>query len=251
MIKFLVRVVAVFILAVSLSGCGTYIERVRLKGFSSSGYYKGTFMDLKLLGLYRPGYETMFCYGSIICPGLVLLSLPVDLVVDTLSIPFDYSREPRNEEMTYAQAKSAATHGYLNLDFSASSKVKDGGGVVSYWVHYRGNSKDLYLMVRDASLVDSVVEVYIPYFKDYKPGGVSIYYGSGRGSLEVNFKYGVREGQGLNEYMKRNDQIHQNRNEFIYHDSSKSHEGPDSKVFVTPFFNNDNVWFSASGRLPW
>lgn len=81
-----------------LSGCGTVIARSSGStpyGLISENYYVGTKADTKLLtGGLGTGYDytTIYCWMSVVCPVAVIYSLPVDIVVDTLLLPYDIYR---------------------------------------------------------------------------------------------------------------------------------------------------------------
>lgn len=82
-------------LVTTTAGCGTLVERGESsKVYSRSGdYYVGVQYDWKLLSLEGKGgydYIPMFCYLSIVCPFVTLLSMPVDFVVDTAMLYSDH-----------------------------------------------------------------------------------------------------------------------------------------------------------------
>ncbi len=93
-------VVAAFSLSV---GCGTMVGRGGAAESAPVETYKGVNGDLHLLGL-RPGPSgsgnagAVICLISIVCPLIVVVSLPVDAVIDTLLLPADLlaAREPEN-----------------------------------------------------------------------------------------------------------------------------------------------------------
>ncbi|MCP1625661.1 YceK/YidQ family lipoprotein [Pseudomonas nitroreducens] len=77
----------------TLSGCGTMIARVDDHGWTNDTYYKGVQADAKLLtGNISTGYApiTLFCWISIVCPVVTIVSMPVDAVIDTVALPFDH-----------------------------------------------------------------------------------------------------------------------------------------------------------------
>ncbi|WP_455233438.1 hypothetical protein [Geopseudomonas aromaticivorans] len=85
-----------FAVALTLTGCGTYMER---GGSAHIGYpdtyYKGTQASVKVLtfgGQGYDGYTSMFCWLSIVCPVAMIATLPVDVVVDTVLLPVDHYR---------------------------------------------------------------------------------------------------------------------------------------------------------------
>jgi uncharacterized protein YceK len=77
----------------TLSGCGTAISRSDNQSWTNDTYYKGVQADVKLLtGNVNTGYfpATLFCWMSIVCPVVTIVSMPVDAVIDTVALPFDH-----------------------------------------------------------------------------------------------------------------------------------------------------------------
>ncbi|MDD1018367.1 YceK/YidQ family lipoprotein [Pseudomonas sp. TNT2022 ID1048] len=78
--------------AISLTGCGTLIARTP-NAHSGYEYYKGTQANIELLTMRGSsgydGYATVFCWVSIVCPVVAIVSLPVDAVADTALLPYD------------------------------------------------------------------------------------------------------------------------------------------------------------------
>nr|BFD42960.1 hypothetical protein FFPRI1PSEUD_44590 [Pseudomonas sp. FFPRI_1] len=76
----------------SLVGCGTLIARTP-NSHTSYDYYKGTQANIELLTMRGAsgydGYATIFCWMSIVCPVVAIVSLPVDAVADTALLPYD------------------------------------------------------------------------------------------------------------------------------------------------------------------
>ncbi|MGL4318310.1 MAG: hypothetical protein ACRCTL_17065 [Pseudomonas sp.] len=66
-------------------------------------YYNSTKGDLLLLGVATPDGEahgaTVVCWIMVVCPVVTLASLPIDISIDTVLIPFDAlkSREQKAE----------------------------------------------------------------------------------------------------------------------------------------------------------
>ncbi|WP_260627433.1 YceK/YidQ family lipoprotein [Pseudomonas protegens] len=90
MIKVLNAVLLLSLL--SVTGCGTLIARTP-NTHSGYDYYKGTQANIELLTMRGStgydGYITMFCWVSIVCPVVAIVSLPVDAAADTLLLPYD------------------------------------------------------------------------------------------------------------------------------------------------------------------
>ncbi|NBF04325.1 YceK/YidQ family lipoprotein [Pseudomonas sp. Fl5BN2] len=76
----------------SLAGCGTLIARTP-DSHTRYDYYKGTQANVQLLTMRGAsgydGYATMFCWITIVCPVVAIVSLPVDAVADTALLPYD------------------------------------------------------------------------------------------------------------------------------------------------------------------
>jgi len=93
MFKRIYRIFALAVLASALAGCGTLFGR-SAGGYHGPDYYTGTAYDLGLLfgaDELNRGYfpATLWCWASIACPVLTLYSLPVDVVVDTVMLPYE------------------------------------------------------------------------------------------------------------------------------------------------------------------
>ena len=93
-----VRICSLVLVMLVLSGCGTVIGRAAGStpyGLLSEDYYLATQADTLLLtGGLGTGYDytTIICWLSIVCPVAVIYSLPVDIAVDTLLLPYDMYR---------------------------------------------------------------------------------------------------------------------------------------------------------------
>jgi uncharacterized protein YceK len=87
----------VFGLVTMAVGCGTLVERgASSKTYHDSDYYPGVKYDWNLLALEGQGsYDPMptLCYLSIVCPFMTLVSMPVDLVIDTLMLYSDHKNK--------------------------------------------------------------------------------------------------------------------------------------------------------------
>jgi uncharacterized protein YceK len=75
-----------------LTACGTLIGRSESTAIESN-YYKGTQGNLMLLGLNNTNKEmngaTVACWIMVVCPVITLVSLPIDISIDTLLVPYD------------------------------------------------------------------------------------------------------------------------------------------------------------------
>ncbi|MEN5093469.1 YceK/YidQ family lipoprotein [Pseudomonas protegens] len=77
-----------------LNGCGTYMARSG-HDWRDDRYYRGTTMNAQILTGYDMGYAGMLtgiCWVSVVCPILMVASLPLDAAVDTVLLPYDASK---------------------------------------------------------------------------------------------------------------------------------------------------------------
>jgi uncharacterized protein YceK len=76
----------------TLSACGTFIGRSET-GAVEGDYYNGTKGNFLLLGLSNSSSEahgaTVVCWMMVVCPVITLASLPIDISIDTVLIPYD------------------------------------------------------------------------------------------------------------------------------------------------------------------
>lgn len=76
----------------SLTACGTFIGRSESSPVEGD-YYNSTKGGLLLLDLYNSSSEahgaTVMCWIMVACPLITAASLPLDISIDTLLIPFD------------------------------------------------------------------------------------------------------------------------------------------------------------------
>lgn len=96
----LARVLVLLMLVAQLfltTGCGTIAERGKPSSASrGDDYYIGTQYDWRLLTLEGTGtydYIPMFCYLSVVCPFVILFSMPVDFVIDTAMLYGDHQKK--------------------------------------------------------------------------------------------------------------------------------------------------------------
>lgn len=175
--KFL-KVMAVLVIVSWLGEGGTWTARISEKGRgSNSDYYKGVMTDLTKLGLHDLGYEALVCYLDVICPVVALLSLPVDVVVDTLLVPHDFSRASNLEASYYEKVVGQESYGFLGLEFSAPDGNADFERPIRYAVEYRKGNREYRLLVLDVPLKTAGAKIYIPFVKGYVPTSVSVTYG--------------------------------------------------------------------------
>ncbi|MDD1016516.1 YceK/YidQ family lipoprotein [Pseudomonas rubra] len=76
----------------TLASCGTFLAR-GISNYSNHDYYTGTQTNIELLTSHnREGYDayaTVVCWVTIVCPAVAIVTLPVDMVVDTALLPVD------------------------------------------------------------------------------------------------------------------------------------------------------------------
>lgn len=96
----LMKGLAVLVLFVQFAmnaGCGTLFERSEMPRMGrGDNYYIGVQYDWRLLTFESYGsydYRSMFCYLSVVCPFVTLLSMPVDFVVDTVMLYSDHQNK--------------------------------------------------------------------------------------------------------------------------------------------------------------
>ncbi len=75
-----------------LSACGTFIGRSQTSPVEGD-YYNSTKGNLLLLGVNNPSREahgaTVACWLMVVCPVITAVSLPLDIALDTVLVPFD------------------------------------------------------------------------------------------------------------------------------------------------------------------
>jgi uncharacterized protein YceK len=93
--KGMLRAGLIITLCFTLGACGTIATRTDMDVDYKQNYYKGTHVDLTILGFTELSREShgaglIACVYMIVCPFIVVASVPVDLVIDTLLLPADY-----------------------------------------------------------------------------------------------------------------------------------------------------------------
>ena len=249
MTKFIAKLILVGLLVSSLMGCGTNAARIENLGFASDAdYYRGVVTDVQVL-TFNADLASVLCYITIICPVVVLASIPVDLAVDTLSIPHDYARADRKEEMTDIQARMEPNHGYIKFDFGGSKSFRTSAQSIRYGVEYKNDTKkDLRLYVDGAPLVDSSMTAYIPAFKGYLPDLMWMYYGERYDDVKVRFVFPDKLSASSVNSSKVNDWLHSNNNTFVFYDGRHGVEDKESKVSISPAIKYPDVKFSVEPR---
>lgn len=75
-----------------LSGCGTYMTRGNALDFRDDRYYRSVKTNAQVLTGYDMGYARMItggCWVMVVCPILMIASLPLDAALDTVLLPYD------------------------------------------------------------------------------------------------------------------------------------------------------------------
>lgn len=87
-----IRIGLLAVTLLCLTACGTLIGRsaqIPVEG----NYYKGTQGNFLLLGIADTSKETngstVAYWIMVVCPVITLVSLPVDISIDTLLVPYD------------------------------------------------------------------------------------------------------------------------------------------------------------------
>lgn len=81
--------VALMLSTVVLSSCGTLTRGSYFSSRPSPGLYMGTRSNFALL---TSPVSLQVCWPLIVCPLVFIATAPVDIVVDTVLIPYDASR---------------------------------------------------------------------------------------------------------------------------------------------------------------
>lgn len=232
-------IVLLFILVCASRG-GTYLTRVeKNENYRYSGYYMATIADLRLLGLYRPGYDTLFCYADMLCAIRSFASLPFDFIIDTLSIPYDYMRADLHKRMTYHQVASKAAHGFIEFDFSESRKIDKSRTAVDYWVMYVGE-RTIFLDVMGAPLKTMLSKIIVPQFDGYKPYSVTVYYGEKYAAHGASVFLREIPVTGLrSENGSHKDVSLAGRKAVVCHEYRPFGDDEPPNVLITSYFNDD------------
>lgn len=86
------KIIALSSALLFLTSCGTFIGRSEPRPVDGD-YYNSTKGGLLLLGLNNSNSEahgaTVMCWIMVVCPLITVASLPIDISIDTLLLPFD------------------------------------------------------------------------------------------------------------------------------------------------------------------
>ncbi|MGC5703805.1 YceK/YidQ family lipoprotein [Pseudomonas sp. NFXW11] len=91
-----------------LSGCGTYMTRGDALDFRDDRYYRSVKTNAQVLTGYDMGYARMItggCWVTVICPILMVASLPLDAAADTLLLPYDAFQPERPKRNLHVDMK--------------------------------------------------------------------------------------------------------------------------------------------------
>lgn len=89
-----IRIFTFLLLAstLTLASCGTFLAR-GISGYNHHDYYKGTQTNVELLTSHNQtgydAYATVLCWVTVVCPVVAIVTLPVDMAVDTVLLPHD------------------------------------------------------------------------------------------------------------------------------------------------------------------
>ncbi|HDZ56398.1 MAG TPA: YceK/YidQ family lipoprotein [Pseudomonas xinjiangensis] len=92
--KATLRIGLILSVILSLTACGTILGRLN-EPLVEGEYYKSTKTDLLMIGVPISDAKqdaiavAMVCWYMIVCPFITVASLPLDVAVDTLLLPFD------------------------------------------------------------------------------------------------------------------------------------------------------------------
>lgn len=98
------------LILLGISGCGTLVGRGDAdRSYRHGYYYLGTKYDWRILSLKGSGaaydYTPELCYVTLICPIVVLLSIPVDAAIDTVLLHGDKQNKESFERGLAAYVK--------------------------------------------------------------------------------------------------------------------------------------------------
>lgn len=235
MTRSIARLALVGLLVSSIVGCGTYVARIEDKPFASSAdYYRGTKTVLSVLG-FKEAYAAMFCYATIVCPIVLLVSVPIDFVIDTLSLPHDYLYADRNKRLAYSQAMKQAKHGSIKFDFKASNNLGNERKAVGYRLRYTHEYRvqHIYLNVDSVPLIDGVAVMYIPGYEGYAPDSLGVSYGGFHvRDIEMYLKRDAVYFSRSWGTVRNDTTFHESGTTFVYSDAHL--DGEVSEVYITP-----------------
>lgn len=247
--KYLTVIVVVVALSL-LGGGGTWTTRISDKGRgSSSDYYRAVMTDLTRLGLHDLGYEAMVCYLDVVCPVIAAISLPVDVVIDTLLVPHDFTRASNHEGFDYQSVIGQESYGFLGLAFSAPDGHADFERPISYSVKYWRGERKYYVYVFDVPLKNAEAKIYIPFVGGYVPRSVSVSYGDlYRFEMEVALIGGVWGRESLGDPAAGSDSDPQVE---VFTSDDRSAYRPKTQVAVTSHLTVKDVRLATDpGYMP-
>ncbi|SEB77662.1 Uncharacterized conserved protein YceK [Pseudomonas saponiphila] len=106
-----------------LTGCGTYMARgSQGMDWRDDRYYRATKTNAQLLTGYDMGYARMLtggCWVMVVCPILMIASLPLDAAADTLLLPYDAFQPERPKRNMHVDMKKLSEEDLGALPISA------------------------------------------------------------------------------------------------------------------------------------
>lgn len=106
-----------------LTGCGTYMARgSQGMDWRDDRYYRATKTNAQLLTGYDMGYARMLtggCWVMVVCPILMIASLPLDAAADTLLLPYDAFQPERPKRNMHVDMKKLPEEDLGALPISA------------------------------------------------------------------------------------------------------------------------------------
>ncbi|BCQ63209.1 hypothetical protein PBOI14_49590 [Pseudomonas sp. Boi14] len=105
-----------------LSGCGTYMTRGNALDFRDDRYYRSVKTNAQVLTGYDMGYARMItggCWVMVVCPILMIASLPLDAALDTVLLPYDALQPERPKRNMHVDMKEIPEQDLQALPISA------------------------------------------------------------------------------------------------------------------------------------
>lgn len=91
-----------------LTGCGTYMARGGSMDWRDDRYYRSTRTNAQLLTGYDMGYGRILtggCWVTVVCPILMIVSLPLDATLDTVLLPYDAFQPERPKRDMHVRSR--------------------------------------------------------------------------------------------------------------------------------------------------
>ena len=243
-----IKTTVVLLLAVLAAGCGTYSQRMdEPRRHAPNEYYKGTAYDLRLLN-GKEGDWTLMCYATILCPFATLASIPLDLAMDTILLPYDHSRAYKRQFMTLVEAAGVPGYGYIQVDYRSSLKWSALSASSKYTVTYRSPKNTLYLYVEGEGAERGVVNVYLPLISGYSPKSISIHQLDGYGRVIEVLLNRSRVKEFLKSNRAESPDTPMQDGVFAFYDDMRN-DNAQSKIVARSFLNDKDASISVEAGL--